>query len=425
MIKKIVIFLVTLIVLLGLHNCVENPVVSDSKAVTKTNDVEEETLPSKQPIATPIANQQNLATAAINAFATKLYAQLSQQSGNLFLSPYSVSTALTMIYAGAKGETKLQMARALQFNTNQHIQHGFRELQKSFNNEDSSYQLSIANGIWVQKRMTLFAEFMETLYDFYGIVARTADFENATEIARRSINAVIAKQTHGKIQDLLMPSLLSPETRLVLTNAIYFKGKWQNPFLPEETQDMIFIKSDNSQIEVPTMYQKGEFGLWENEDVQLIELPYQTSQKNAELSMVILLPRKHENFAVVEQQLSDYLQKNSHDPSEVAVYLPKFKTESAFSLQEPLQTLGMTDAFDSTKANLSGITEENIIISAVEHKAFIEVNEEGTEAAAATTVIASRGRATVFRANHPFIFWIKDNQSGTILFLGRLMNPTF
>lgn len=421
-------FLAILTIFLSLHSCGYFKQLINATEISNAENAEEETLPPKQPIVIPpITIQQNPATLAINAFATNLYAQLSQQTGNLFLSPYSVSTALAMTYAGARGETKTQMAKALQFNTNEHaIQDGLSQLQKSFNHADSGYQLSLANGIWVQKRMTLFVDFMEKLYDFYGVVARTADFENAPDIARGSINAEIAKQTHGKIQDLLTTHLLNPETRLVLANAIYFKGKWQLPFPSEQTKDMTFVKLDGSQKKVPTMYLKEEFRFWENEEVQIIELPYQTSGTGgAELSMVILLPRKNEDFVTVEKKLPDYLLKSSHEPTEIAVYLPKFTTESTFSLQEPLNALGMTDAFDPTKANFSGMTDqEKFMISAVIHKAFIEVNEKGTEAAAATAVIASRGRSTVFRADHPFIFWIKDNRSGTILFLGRVLNPT-
>ena len=436
MIKKIVIFLVSLTVLLSIHSCADSPTTDETaspgektSANPKTASSGEETLSSKQPfVATaPIATQQNTATVAINAFAANLYAQLSQPADNLFFSPYSVSTALAMTYAGAKGDTKIQMAKALQFKTNEPaIQRGFSELQKSFNNADSSYQLKVANSIWVQKQMTLFAEFTEKLYDFYRIVARTADFENATDTARRHINAEIAKQTEGKIQDLLAPNLLSSETRLVLTNAIYFKGKWQIPFNPEKTKELIFVKLDGSQIKIPTMYQKEEFRLWEDEKVQLIELPYQTSEKGAALSMFILLPRQNENFALIDKKLPDYLLKSGKELSElseIAVYLPKFKTESTLRLQEPLKTLGMINAFDSS-ADFSGMTDkEKLRISAVVQKSFIEVNEEGTEAAAATAVVASRGRTPVFRADHPFIFWIKDNRSGTILFLGKIVEP--
>ncbi len=373
--------------------------------------------------------QQTATSKTVNAFATSLYAQLKTQEGNLFLSPYSLSSALTMTYAGARGKTKEEMAKVLHLGTNETaIHNGFGELERSLSANTATYQFSVANAIWVQKRKVfLAAEFAELLQDAYQAGVKTADFEKSAEAERQRINRWVAKQTAQKIQELLTPGLLTPQTPLVLTNAIYFKGQWQWPFNPEDTRELPFIKLDGSQIKVPTMYQKEKLAYLEDDQVQLIELPYQSSASSLGLSMVILLPTQTDGVGLskVEEKLADYLRASSDLKSqEVSVYLPKFKVATTFQLKEILQQLGIKEAFDPGTADFSGMTEKKeLAISAVVHQALVEVNEEGTEAAAATAVVGSRGRSLVFRADHPFVFWIKDNASGTLLFLGRVMTP--
>jgi len=415
----------------SLSGCADSP--SEEDLSNATGGEAQTVAPStpKVPIdANTVSKIPQTATSqAVNAFATSLYAQLKTQAGNLFLSPYSLSSALTMIYAGARGNTKEEMAKVLHLGTNETaIHNGFGELERSLSANPATYQLSVANAIWVQKRKVfLAAEFAELLQDAYQAGVKTADFENSAEVERTRINRWVAKQTAQKIQELLTPGLLTPQTQLVLTNAIYFKGQWQWPFNPEDTRELPFIKLDGSQIKVPTMYQKEKFAYLEDDQVQMIELPYQSSASSPGLSMVILLPTQTDGVGLskLEEKLADYLRASSDLKSqEVSVYLPKFKVAATFQLKEILQQLGMQEAFDPGTADFSGMTENKALaISAVVHQAFVEVNEEGTEAAAATAVVGSRGRSLVFRADHPFVFWIKDNASGTLLFLGRVMTP--
>lgn len=430
MLKKTWISLLGLPLLLtfSLNGCATPTSEMENSGSTQDKTTKEGTPPSQKPVTDSSAkNQQEMATTAINAFTTDLYAQLNSKEGNLFLSPYSISTALAMTYMGAKENTKTQMAKALQFGEDtQAVTQGFNKLQESFNKVDSNYELRIANDLWVQKGMSLIVDFTEQLHDAYGVLSKKADFARETEVARGMINDKIAQQTGDKIKELLAPGMVTPQTRLVLTNAIYFKGKWQTPFDAKDTKDLDFTKLDNSKVKVPMMYQKGQFRYLQDDEIQLIELPYQSSEGNPGLSMVILLPQVPEDFTMVEKKLPHYLQKlkDSRQPLEIGVFLPKFKLESAFQLQEPLKNMGMKDAFDPALADFSGmIKAEKLAISAVVHKAFVEVNEEGTEATAATAVVTSRGMTPSLRVDHPFIFWIKDNRSGTILFLGRVTEP--
>jgi serpin B len=387
----------------------------------------EVTLPPKAPV------EKNPAVTAINQFTTDLYAQLikSPTTDNLFFSPYSISVALAMTYAGAGGTTKEQMAKALFLNLEDNrIHDSFGQLERSLTTKtDDHYQLAIANKLWVQKEKTLLVpEFTEILNEKYHTSIKTADFEKAHEIARQEINQWIAEKTEQKIPELLAPNLLTPQTKLVLTNAVYFKGKWQYPFDSTATENQTFVKLDGSKLQVPMMYQKEKLPYFEDEQVHMIELPY----KGDAISMTILLPKKEDkaSFEAVEAQLANYLNRPSlhqdHKPEKVAVYLPRFQLESAFSLQEMLQQLGMTDAFAADKADFSKMvgTANKLAISAVIHKAFVDVNEEGTEAAAATGVVTSRGRSLVFHADHPFIFWIKDKREDVVLFLGKVVNPS-
>lgn len=411
----------------SLNGCTQSP-SSESPNPTVEEKTTSATLPAKVPVTTVTKMQLNPTAIAVNAFATSLYAQLKSQPGNLFLSPYSISSILTMTCAGAKGPTKEQMATALHLGTNEPaIHHDLGELTRSLTTPSSpGYQLNIANAIWVQKRKVfLAAEFAELLHDAYQAGIKTADFEQAAETERQHINDWIARQTANKILELLVPGMLNAETQLVLTNAIYFKGKWQLPFAKEDTQAMLFLKLDGAEIKVPMMHQKATFNYLEDPDVQLLELPYQGSDQTLGLSMVILLPKKNDGLPAVETQLDHYLRSSSQTkPLEISVYLPKFKIAATFQLKEALQQLGMRMAFEPKQADFSGMTgKPELAISAVVHQAFAEVNEEGTEAAAATAVVGSRGRSLVFRADHPFVFWIRENRAGTVLFLGRVVAP--
>ncbi|HEY5505792.1 MAG TPA: serpin family protein, partial [Sedimentisphaerales bacterium] len=260
----------------------------------------------------------------------------------------------------------------------------------------------------------------------YGGDLQQVDFSTQTEPARKTINAWVESKTRDKIKELIKPGMLDSMTRLVLTNAIYFKGKWESPFKPERTEDSPFVLPDGQKVNVLMMNQTGKFDYMETNDIQVLEMPY----VNNDLSMVILLPKKFDGVKDLEREftsenLAGWLAKIHK--REVRVFIPRFKMTSEFELARVLGAMGMPDAF-SGKADFSGMAgNKDLFISAVVHKAYVDVNEEGTEAAAATGVAMKltsiREPLPVFRADHPFIFLIRDNQTGSILFLGRLENP--
>jgi len=382
---------------------------------------------------------EHLIVEANNMFALELYAKLRSQGGNLFVSPYSISTALAMTRAGARGRTASQMAQVLHFPAiaesappgpdQRQFASAYGQIIKDLNKrgEKGAYTLNVANALWGQKGFGFLKEFLELVRTNYGGQLNEVDFIGATEAARKTINAWVEKQTKGKIKDLLPAGVLDSMTRLVLTNAIYFKGNWARQFKKDRTQDAPFVLADGRKIEVPMMNQTAQFGYTETETLQGLELPY----VDKELSMIILLPKEPDGLSKLEEvltaeNLSQWLARLYS--REVVVSVPKFKVTTQFSLASVLQSMGMTDAFSSS-ADFSGMDgKKDLFISAVIHKAYVDVNEEGTEAAAATGVtmkLTSLGpsETPVFRADHPFLFLIRDNKSGGILFIGRVMNP--
>ena len=388
-----------------------------------------------------------------NDFALDLYAKLREQEGNLFFSPFSISTALGMTYAGARGETGAQMAKVLRLPTDEkrvdvpvsqgqqwimrkvrtpwpqdRLHPAFKALVEDLNarQEKGAYQLSVANALWGQKGYTWLDEFLKVTRDNYGAGLREVDFVGDTEGARKTINDWAEKQTKDKIKELVPPGVLDDLTRLVLTNAIYFKGNWASQFKETATQDAPFTLVNGEKVEVPMMRQTGESGYMETEGFQALELPYVEN----ELSMVVFLPKKMDGLAELEKSFTAYnlarwlpeLRKR-----EAQVELPRFKMTSEFRLDDVLKSLGMTYAFTGN-ADFSGMDgKKDLSIGAVLHKAFVDVNEEGTEAAAATAVVvrmtAAPAQPIVFCADHPFLFLIRDNRTGSILFMGRLTNP--
>ncbi len=370
-----------------------------------------------------------------SGFALDLYAKLRDEpavkeaGGNLFFSPYSISTALAMTYAGARGETEKQMAKTLHFSLPQERLHpAFGTLEKQLNaaGKKGNYELSVANALWGQKGYGFLKPFLELTEKNYGAGLKEVDFVRQTEKVRKTINAWVEEKTKDKIKELIKPGVLGALTRLVLTNAIYFKGDWASKFEEKNTKPAPFHISKERSEEAAMMYQKEEFKYAQKEKLQILELPY----KGEELSMVVLLPEEVDGLAELEssltpERLAEWT-KRLHK-REVMVYLPKFKMTSKFGMAEMLAAMGMPDAF-SGAVDFSGMNgKRDLFISAVIHKAFVEVNEEGTEAAAATGVVmkltAVPAPPPVFRADHPFIFVIKDNNSGSILFMGRVSNP--
>jgi serpin B len=364
-------------------------------------------------------------------FALDLYQQLKSAEGNLFFSPHSISTALAMTYAGARGNTAKQMSRAL------HLKLDEKQLHKAFGQleaqlrafaQKEKVELSFANALWAQKDYRFLEQFLNLVKHYYRAELSYADFKTAHESARGQINDWVERQTNDKIKDLIKPGVLNALTRLVLANAIYFKGLWESQFDKSITRDAEFWLDPDTTVDVPMMSQEHEFNYVENDQLQVLELPYAGN----DLSMTVLLPKKHDGLAELESSLTAHtlrsLVAKSHEQT-VTVYLPRFKLTSQFSLQNTLAAMGMPDAFSQNTADFSAMDGNRMLyISAVVHKAFVDVNEEGTEAAAATGVVVSVTampvRPAVFRADHPFVFLIRDIHSGSILFLGRVVDPT-
>jgi len=393
----------------------------------------EELQSDKPRVTAPHVPEADLAAlvAGNNRFAFDLYQTVRKGDSNLFYSPYSISLALAMTYAGARGETEQQMAQALHFTLPQSRLHpAFNALDQTLasrgqGQDEDKFQLNIANAIWGQKGYSFLADFLDVLAENYGAGLRLLDFASSPDDARRVINDWVSDQTEGKIEDLLPPGSIKALTRLVLTNAIYFNAAWLHPFEEELTRDGTFYLLDGSQITVPMMEQTEFLGYAEGEGYQVVELPY----KSGELSMVILLPQA-ERFAEFARGLDaervDAIVKGISQEN-VRLTMPKFTYESSFSLKKALMDLGMPDAFTDA-ADFSGMDgTRDLFISDVLHKAFVSVDEAGTEAAAATAVImglkAVPGMPHEVTLDHPFIFLIRDIKTGAILFLGQVINP--
>lgn len=356
--------------------------------------------------------------ASVNGLAFDLYNTLSSDNeGNLFFSPYSISSALAMTYGGARGETAGQMDQVLHFGGQDATHPAFSYLRKALNNiqEKGPVQLSVANALWPQEDYAFLPDYLALTKEFYGSKIHPVDYRTDTEGARQQINAWVEEQTNDRIQDLIGEGFLSPLTRLVLANAIYFKGNWASQFNEEHTRPAPFTLRDGTTVDVSMMSQTGDFKLARADTFQALELPYE----GGDLSMLMLLPHPGEKLAL---QLPEDLEFRE---MEVMVQLPKFKLEAEFYLGNTLASLGMPLAF-STQADFSGMDDSrNLFIDEVIHKAFVEVNEEGAEAAAATAVgIRTTSMPPQFIADHPFLFLIRENSTGTILFIGRVMNPS-
>jgi len=367
-------------------------------------------------------------------FAIDLYQRQRGEAGNLFFSPYSISTALAMTWAGARGQTEEEMARVLHFILPQEDVHRVfggltercDEIQKR-----NQISLNIANSLWCQRDYHFTEAFLKLNRTHYRAEARLVDFVGNTEAARQEINAWVAKETRDKIQALLRSPVPSPLTTLVLCNAIYFKGKWATQFDPKATGPAPFFVSAGRDVQVPTMSQKLKLRSRDAGDFRLFALPY----TGGDLSLVILLPKAVDGLTALERQLrADRLQKwlvalDGAPESKAVVYLPRFKLNCRLELAKELAAMGMPSAFVLHSADFSGMTgTRDLYISDVVHQAFVEVNEEGTEAAAASAVVMDKSesetRTSEFRVDHPFIFLVRENQTGSILFLGRVVDPS-
>jgi serpin B len=368
---------------------------------------------------------------ANNAFAADLYGLLKPADGNLFLSPYSISLAFGMAWCGAGGETASQMAKVLHFEGDPaQVAAGQGALQELLNGIQAKgdIKLAIANSIWPEKSYPFRPDYLTTLREHFAVSVTPCDFRTQPDVERLRINQWVEDQTNDKIKDLLPAGSINAMTRLVLANAIYFKGNWQHQFTASATKDEPFFLASGSQVKVPLMTQKTSFRYAEHPGLQVLSMPY----AGGELSMIVLLPEAKDGLASLENELTAGMLgewAGRLRTSEVTVHFPKFKVESSFELNRTMVALGMKDAFAAGRADFSGMTERNdLFISDAVHKAFVEVNEEGTEAAAATGIAmrlaSAQPRPVVFRADHPFLYFIRHDATGAILFMGRMMDPT-
>ena len=364
-----------------------------------------------------------------SAFAFDLYKALSERTDdNIFFSPYSISAALAMTYAGAGENTKREMAEVLKFSLPDNLLHtSFSLLGSSLAacaDEDSTFSLHIVNALWGQTGYTFLPEFLEILSVNYGAGIRLLDFSDNPGLCRETINEWVAEQTLGKIEDLIPPGILSTATKLVLTNAIYFNAQWLFQFEEALTFRQPFNLIDGEEIIVPMMNQTEHFEMARGDGYLAVELPYTRSR----MSMLIVLPALN-RFTEIEDKLdNDFINEITGNLSDANLHLsmPEFENESAFQLEDILAEMGMPSAF-GVSADFSGMDgTRSLYIASVIHKAFVSVDENGTEAAAATAVVMNKldgDPAVEFAVNHPFIYLIRDRETGTVLFIGRVMNP--
>jgi serpin B len=364
-------------------------------------------------------------------FALDLYSHLAKgDEGNLFYSPYSISTALAMTYAGARGNTATEMEKVLHFEARQGVHSPFKELQSRVNaiGEKGKVTLNVANSLWPDRQYKFLDSFMYLVSKHYVATIKPIDFSNA-DLAAKLINTWVEDKTNDLIKDILKASDIDPLTKLALVNAIYFKGTWKYQFKKKQTREQDFMVTRANRVKVPLMSQAGKFHYGENKDLQVLELPYDGD----DVSMVVILPRKVDGLAALEKKLNAQTLTQwtglLRQHKKVNVFFPRFKMEYMMHMKKTLTAMGMPDAFSTVRADFSGMDgSRNLRIHKVIHKAFVEVNEEGTEAAAATVVLMAARSARIdrpptFRADHPFIFLIKDRVTGSVLFMGRMTNP--
>ncbi|XP_035855251.1 leukocyte elastase inhibitor-like [Sander lucioperca] len=355
------------------------------------------------------------------------------KTANIFYSPFSISSALAMVMLGARGNTATQMSECLKTKDCQDDVHvSFAQLLSELNKADAPYTLSVANRLYGEQSYQFFEDFLGKTKKYYNAELETVDFKADSETARLNINSWVQKQTQDKIKDLLAKGDVDRQSRLVLVNAMYFKSNWNSQFQRRDTQDAQFRLNKNDTKTVKMMYQETLFPFSDNPkaNCKILEMPY----KGKELSMLIFLPNEIEDSTTglekLEKQLTyenfmEWTRPDMMDNVVVEVGLPRFKMEETYDMEEVLVSMGMVDAFDDTKSDFSGMSPTNdLVLSKVVHKAFVEVNEEGTEAAAATAaVMMNCCPSATFIADHPFVFFIRHNSSMSVLFAGRYCSP--
>lgn len=366
---------------------------------------------------------------ANNKFAFELYSKLNKaENGNMFYSPYSISAALAMTYEGAKGQTAEEMKSVFHFPENNILRPNFAAIYNDINKENNAYELRTGNALWAQQDFPFLADYTSKVEKYFGGKVANLDFVKESEKSRQTINSFIGEQTNNKIKDLIPTGFLNAMTRLVLTNAIYFKGTWQWEFDMSDTRNSDFRITPTNIVKTPMMNMnpdKATLRYADTGDLQILELPY----KGDKISMLVLLPS--ENLDAIEssltaEKLNEYKLKMKETKLD-SISLPKFEFDTKYFMKDTLSALGMPTAF-SESADFSGMTgKRDLFISFVIHQAYVKVDEKGTEAAAATAVgmqTTSVSPRTDFRADHPFIFLIQDKDTGNILFFGRVTDPT-
>jgi serpin B len=392
-------------------------------------------MPPTTSISAPAADQSE-AVKGSNAFAVDLYGRLSTKPGNLFFSPESISTAFAMTYAGAHGQTATEMARVFHFTLPPARLHpAIGALLAGMNAPHQGYALSVADALWAEKDENFLPAYLKLVEANYGAGFHPVDFKSAPDSVRATINAWVEKQTNDKIQNLLGPGAVTPLSRLILTNAIYFKAAWADQFSKNATENDDFHLSAGKTIQAPTMHNSGGYEYFKGPSFQALLMPYEKD----EISMLILLPDNIDGLPALERSLTaanlDKWIASLSYAHEVIVSLPRFKITQQFELSSTLEGLGMKTAFDGNIADFSAMTgDKSLVISAAIHKAYIDLDENGTEAAAATAVVMEMATAMrplspppppiIFTADHPFLFLIRENASGAILFMGRVTDPT-
>ena len=363
-------------------------------------------------------------------FVFAFYSEIAEKDNksNVFFSPLSISTAFSMAYEGAKENTASEMQQVFGFESDDtKRQKAISELLSRFNHKDDWYNLQVANALWVKDGYKIKQDYLDDAKTHYSGTVDNVNFVTDNGINR--VNSWVAEKTNHKIQNILAPGSTDEATRMVITNAVYFKGKWSSEFNPRNTSEKPFWTDKDISVMASIMKQPVEiYNYAKTDGLQALELNY----LGGNISMVVLLPKDRDGIQSLEQSMDkkklDAI-KDSMTRQPVTVEIPRFEFETEYNLKSPLQSLGLRDAFDKNNADFQGITDEQIYIDQAAHKAFVNVNEEGTEAAAITALVA---RATSgppepvdeFVADHPFVFLIQDNESGQILFIGRVMDPT-
>lgn len=375
-------------------------------------------------------------SSANSLFALELFRTLNESNptGNIFFSPLSISSALAMVFLGTKGSTAAQLSKTFHFDSVEDVHSRFQSLNAEVSKRGASHTLKLANRLYGEKTYNFLPEFLTSTQKMYGADLAPVDFQHASEDARKEINQWVKGQTEGKISELLAVGVVDSMTKLVLVNAIYFKGLWEEKFMKQDTTDAPFRLNKKNTKSVKMMYQKKKFffGYISDLKCKVLEMPYQ----GGELSMVILLPEDIEDESTglkkIEEQITleklrEWTKRENLENIDVHVKLPRFKIEESYILNSNLGRLGLQDLFNSSKADLSGMSgSRDLFISKIVHKAFVEVNEEGTEAAAATAGIATFCMLLPeeeFTADHPFVFFIRHNPTANVLFLGRVCSP--